>query len=72
MNTVTWLKGLGVAVTSALITSALAMPVAPDTFNFSRTGLEHLAILAAPIAAKAVLLYLKQSPLQPAVTTPKA
>ena len=63
MNLKTWFKGLGVFVASAFITSLAAANLSPSTFNFSREGISKLAVLAAIIGAKAVLLYLKQSPL---------
>lgn len=65
MNLKLWLKGLGVAVASALITAATTMTIAPDQFNFSKAGLVKTGSAAAVIAVKAVLLYLKQSPLLP-------
>jgi hypothetical protein len=63
MNLKTWFKGLGVFVASSLITSLAAANLSPTTFNFSRQGVMKLGTLAAIIGAKAVLLYLKQSPL---------
>lgn len=70
MNLKTWFKGLGVFVASSLITSLAAANLSPSTFNFSREGLMKLGALAAIIGAKAVLLYLKQSPLpSPGVPT---
>lgn len=64
MNLKLWLKGLGVFVLSALITSAAGMKISPSTLNFSSAGLKRVAMLAAIVAIKAVLLYLKRSPLQ--------
>jgi len=54
-----------VAVASTLITSLLANWTAPQSFNFTKAGLLRLLALAGPIALKAVLLYLKQSPITP-------
>lgn len=64
MNWKLWLKGLGVAVVSSLVTAAATMTISPSTFNFTKAGLAKTAAAAAVIAVKAVLLYLKQSPLQ--------
>jgi hypothetical protein len=69
MNLKTWFKGLGVFVASSLITSLAAANLSPSTFNFSKQGLSKLAALAAIIGVKAVMLYLKQSPL-PATNVP--
>jgi hypothetical protein len=63
MNFKLWLKGLAVFVFSSVITGLAATNLDPANFNFSRAGLVKLASLAAIIGAKAVLLYLKQSPL---------
>lgn len=65
MNLQNWLKGLGVAVLSAFVTAIGTMTVAPESFNFSKAGLIKLAMVAAPIAVKAVIMYFKQSPLTP-------
>jgi hypothetical protein len=65
MNLKTWFKGLGVFVASSLITSLAAANLSPSTFNFSKQGLTKLGALALIVGAKAVLLYLKQSPLSP-------
>ncbi len=59
----TWLKGLAVAVGSALVTAATTMTISPATFNFTKAGLAKTAAAAGVIALKAVLLYLKKSPL---------
>ena len=64
MNYKTWLKGLGVAVLSALVTAGTTMTLDPGNFNFSKAGLVKTGTAAAIIAGKAVLLYLKKSPLQ--------
>lgn len=63
MDLKTWFKGLAVFVASSLVTSVAASSLDPSAFNFSRAGLARLASLAALIGAKAVYLYLKQSPL---------
>jgi hypothetical protein len=63
MNLKTWFKGLAVFVASSLITSLAAANLSPSTFNFSKEGLMKLGALAAIVGMKAVLLYLKQSPL---------
>jgi len=63
MNLKTWFKGLSVFVASSLVTGLAATQLDPASFNFSRAGLVKLGSLAAIIGAKAVLLYLKQSPL---------
>jgi hypothetical protein len=63
MNLKTWFKGLGVFVASSLITSMAAANLSPSTFNLSKQGLAKLGALAIIVGAKAVLLYLKQSPL---------
>ncbi len=63
MNLKTWFKGLGVFVVSSFITSLAAANLSPSTFNFSKQGLAKLGALAAIVGVKAVLLYLKQSPL---------
>jgi hypothetical protein len=67
MNLKTWFKGLGVFVLSSFITSLAAANLSPSTFNFSRAGLAKLGTLALIVGGKAVLLYLKQSPLPPSV-----
>lgn len=59
----TWLKGLGVAVGSSLITAALTMQLDPQAFNLTPAGLKKTVIAAGVIAVKATLLYLKKSPL---------
>lgn len=63
MNWKTWFKGLGVFVLSSLITAAATMTLDPAGFNFSKAGLIKVGVAALVIGAKAVLLYLKQSPL---------
>ncbi|HET9839584.1 MAG TPA: hypothetical protein VFR84_15245 [Candidatus Angelobacter sp.] len=63
MNLKTWFKGLGVFVVSSLITAVATMTLDPAGFNFSRAGLIKVGAAALVIGAKAVLLYLKQSPL---------
>jgi hypothetical protein len=63
MNLKTWFKGLGVFVASSLVTSLAAANLSPSTFNFSREGLTKLGALAMIVGVKALLLYLKQSPL---------
>lgn len=63
MDLKTWFKGLAVFVASSLITSVAASSLDPSAFNFSRAGLARLGSLAALIGAKAVYLYMKQSPL---------
>ncbi|HYX51814.1 MAG TPA: hypothetical protein VE783_00060 [Candidatus Limnocylindrales bacterium] len=59
----TWFKGLIVFVFSTVVTSIAANQLDPAAFSFSRSGFVKLASLAAVIGAKAVYLYLKQSPL---------
>ena len=63
MNLKTWFKGLGVFVLSSLITAAATMTLDPAGFNFSKAGLIKVGVAALVIGGKAVLLYLKQSPL---------
>ncbi|MGH9566762.1 MAG: hypothetical protein ACRD4I_12305 [Candidatus Angelobacter sp.] len=63
MTIKTWLKGLAVFVFSSVITGLAATNLDPANFNFSRAGLLKLGSLVAIIGAKAVLLYMKQSPL---------
>lgn len=63
MDLKTWFKGLAVFVASSLITSVAANQLDPSVFNFSKAGLIKIASLAALIGAKAVFLYMKQSPL---------
>ena len=63
MNLKTWFKGLGVFVVSSLITSVAAANLSPSTFNLTKAGLSKMAGLALIVGVKAVLLYLKQSPL---------
>jgi hypothetical protein len=63
MDLKTWFKGLAVFVASSLITSVAASSLDPSAFNFSRAGLARVGALAALIGAKAVYLYMKQSPL---------
>lgn len=65
MNLKTWFKGLGVFVVSSFITSVAAANLSPSTFNFTKAGLTKMGALALIVGAKAVLLYLKQSPLPP-------
>ena len=68
MNLKTWFKGLGVFVLSSFITALATMTLDPGSFNFSKAGLAKVGAAALVIGVKAVLLYLKQSPLpeQPA------
>jgi hypothetical protein len=63
MNLKPWFKGLGVFVASSFITSLAAANLSPSTFNFTKAGLSKMAGLALIVGVKAVLLYLKQSPL---------
>ena len=63
MDLKTWFKGLAVFVASSLVTSVAASSLDPNAFNFSRDGLARLGALAALIGAKAVYLYMKQSPI---------
>lgn len=63
MDLKTWFKGLAVFVASSLITSVAASSLDPSAFNFSRNGLARIGALVALIGAKAVYLYMKQSPL---------
>ena len=63
MNLVTWFKGLGVFVLSSCVTALATMTLDPASFNFSRSGLVKLATASLIFGVKAVLLYLKQSPL---------
>src|SRR5262249_44464478 len=63
MNLKTWFKGLGVFVLSSVITAAATMTLDPASFNFSKAGLAKVGLAALVIGIKAVLLYLKQSPL---------
>jgi hypothetical protein len=58
-----WSKGLGVFVASAFVTSLAAVNLSPSTFNFTKAGLAKLGSLVLIIGVKAVLLYLKKSPL---------
>jgi hypothetical protein len=63
MNLKTWFKGLGVFALSSMITALATMSLDPASFNFSHAGLAKVGAAALVIGAKAVLLYLKQSPL---------
>src|SRR5262249_19609057 len=63
MNLKTWFKGLGVFVLSSLVTAAATMTLDPASFNFSKAGLAKVGVAALVIGVKAVLLYMKQSPL---------
>jgi hypothetical protein len=63
MNLKTWFKGLGVFVASSFITSLAAANLSPSTFNFTKAGISKMGVLALIVGMKAVLLYLKQSPL---------
>jgi hypothetical protein len=63
MNLKTWFKGLGVFVASSFITSLAAANLSPSTFNFTKAGLSKMGVLALIVGVKAVLLYMKQSPL---------
>src|SRR5262249_40685592 len=63
MNLKLWFKGLGVFVLSSFITALATMTLDPGSFNFSRAGLVKVGLAALVIGIKAVLLYLKQSPL---------
>jgi hypothetical protein len=63
MNLKTWFKGLGVFVLSSFITALATMTLDPASFNFSKTGLVKVGAAALVIGVKAVLLYMKQSPL---------
>ena len=63
MNLKTWFKGLGVFALSSMITALATMSLDPASFNFSRAGLAKVGAAALVIGGKAVLLYLKQSPL---------
>ena len=72
MNLQTWFKGLSVFVLSSFVTALATMTIDPASFNFSRAGLTKVGTAALIIGVKAVLLYLKQSPLpgnQPARIT---
>jgi hypothetical protein len=63
MNLATWFKGLGVFALSSMITALATMQLDPASFNFSKAGLTKVGAAALVIGVKAVLLYLKQSPL---------
>jgi hypothetical protein len=63
-----WLYGLLSVGISAAASGVTASVVAPESFNFSHTGLEKLGALCAVNALLAVAMYLKQSPL-PAIQT---
>jgi hypothetical protein len=63
MNLATWFKGLGVFALSSIITALATMQLDPASFNFSKAGLTKVGAAALVIGVKAVLLYLKQSPL---------
>jgi hypothetical protein len=63
MNLKTWFKGLSVFVLSSFVTALATMTLDPTSFNFSRAGLTKVGSAAIIIGVKAVLLYLKQSPL---------
>ena len=63
MNLQTWFKGLGVFVLSSFVTALATMTLDPASFNFTRGGLAKVGMAALVIGVKAVLLYLKQSPL---------
>jgi hypothetical protein len=63
MNLQTWFKGLSVFVLSSFVTALATMTLDPTSFNFSRAGLTKVGTAALIIGVKAVLLYLKQSPL---------
>jgi hypothetical protein len=63
MNLQTWFKGLSVFVLSSLITAAATMTLDPTSFNLTKSGLGKVGAAALVIGVKAVLLYLKQSPL---------
>jgi hypothetical protein len=72
MNLTTWFKGLGVFVLSSFVTALATMTLDPVSFNFSRPGLMKVGAAVLVFGVKAVLLYLKQSPLpgsQPAGIT---
>jgi hypothetical protein len=72
MNLTTWFKGLGVFVLSSFVTALATMTLDPASFNFSKPGLIKLGAAVLVFGVKAVLLYLKQSPLpgsQPAGIT---
>jgi hypothetical protein len=58
-----WFKGLGVFVLSSFVTALATMTLDPASFNFSKAGLAKVGAAVLVIGAKAVLLYLKQSPL---------
>ena len=69
MNTVVnWLYGLVSAAIGAAAGGITAGIVAPESFNFSHSGLQKLAALCGVNALLAAALYLKQSPL-PAIST---
>ncbi len=63
MNLKTWFKGLGVFLLSSFVTATATMTLDPASFNFSKAGLAKVGAAALIIGAKAVMLYLKQSPL---------
>lgn len=63
MNLATWFKGLGVFVLSSCVTALATMTLDPASFNFSQSGLTKIATASLIFGVKAVLLYLKQSPL---------
>lgn len=58
-----WFKGLGVFVLSSFVTALATMTLDPASFNFSKAGLTKVGAAVLVIGVKAVLLYLKQSPL---------
>lgn len=62
-----WLKGLLVAAVTGAIGAIVPALQDPDHFNFTPDGVKKLAAMAAAAALVGVLLYLKQSPLAPAV-----
>lgn len=64
-NWKTWAHGLGAAVISAAASGITLVIVDPNSFNFTSTGLQHLATVCGVQALIAAAAYLKQSPLPP-------
>ena len=67
-----WIHSIVAAAIAAFATSVTAAFAAPDKFNFSAAGLEHILAVGGLSALLAVLALLRQSPLPPTSGTQAA
>lgn len=69
MTVKAWIYSLVAAAVSAAASGVTAGIVAPESFNFSGTGMQKLGALCGVNALLAVATFLKQSPLPIAEVT---